>query len=223
MNSQGLFQDEMVIHGTPVQFGNMVKSFAAKHYQKGELDPYLVMDTQRSTYYAPNADPIIIFLGRDRFKDKGEVFPFGRVIAQSQPGQVATTLLEIAIMTVYAKGEAAKYWWDLLRDEIDRRGLRVERRMHVELPNNDQGEISSSNELTDREKEVAALLAEGLSNKMIAKHLVINVDTVKKHKQNIKSKWGMDTTDREEMRKKAVELGYKKSPSSSPVYPPVGE
>ena len=45
--------------------------------------------------------------------------------------------------------------------------------------------------LSDRELEVLDLLANGLSNKQIAKTLVISVETVKKHLKNIYGKLGV--------------------------------
>jgi DNA-binding CsgD family transcriptional regulator len=43
--------------------------------------------------------------------------------------------------------------------------------------------------LTGREREVAALLADGLSNKLIARRLCVAVSTVKNHIHNILDKW----------------------------------
>jgi NarL family two-component system response regulator LiaR len=45
-------------------------------------------------------------------------------------------------------------------------------------------------DLTDREREVLALLAEGLSNQQIAERLVITTATVKFHTRSIRSKLG---------------------------------
>jgi DNA-binding NarL/FixJ family response regulator len=49
-------------------------------------------------------------------------------------------------------------------------------------------------ELTDREREVLALIAEGLSNANIAEHLIISMKTVRNHVSNIFSK--MQVADR---------------------------
>ncbi|MGZ3602249.1 MAG: response regulator transcription factor, partial [Ktedonobacterales bacterium] len=51
-------------------------------------------------------------------------------------------------------------------------------------------------DLTDREREVLRLLAEGLSNQQIAERLVITPATVKFHTRSIRSKLG--TTSRTE-------------------------
>jgi DNA-binding NarL/FixJ family response regulator len=45
--------------------------------------------------------------------------------------------------------------------------------------------------LTERESEVAALVARGLQNKAVAHHLGIGVGTVKIHLHNIYSKLGI--------------------------------
>lgn len=45
--------------------------------------------------------------------------------------------------------------------------------------------------LTQREKQIAALLSDGFSNKRIAHHLMIEVSTVKNHVHNILSKVGV--------------------------------
>jgi len=49
------------------------------------------------------------------------------------------------------------------------------------------------NELTQREKQIAKLLAEGLSNKLIAKTLNIELSTVKSHVHNILGKMGVES------------------------------
>jgi DNA-binding NarL/FixJ family response regulator len=48
-------------------------------------------------------------------------------------------------------------------------------------------------ELTDREREIAALIADGLRNKDIARQLKISEGTVKAHLHNIYKKLGVDT------------------------------
>ena len=47
--------------------------------------------------------------------------------------------------------------------------------------------------LTDREREVLRLLAEGRSNQAIAEELVVAVGTVKRHVSNIMSKLGVES------------------------------
>ncbi|MBI4789676.1 MAG: response regulator transcription factor [Chloroflexi bacterium] len=56
-----------------------------------------------------------------------------------------------------------------------------------------QGQASDSEELTEREKEVAQLALEGKSNKAIAKKLNISVGTVENHMTNIHRKLGIES------------------------------
>jgi DNA-binding NarL/FixJ family response regulator len=59
-------------------------------------------------------------------------------------------------------------------------------------------------ELTDREREVLALMAEGRSNKAIAERLFITEHTVEKHVQNIFSKLEIPATTEDHRRVLAV-------------------
>jgi NarL family two-component system response regulator LiaR len=52
--------------------------------------------------------------------------------------------------------------------------------------------VVHGDELTDREREVLALLVEGLSNQEIADRLFLGIGTVKFHVRNIYSKLGVD-------------------------------
>lgn len=69
-----------------------------------------------------------------------------------------------------------------------------------------QGENTDTFEsLSDREKEVLALIAKGFSNKEIAEQLIISVKTVESHKSNVMEKLGLKT--RPELVKFAVKKG----------------
>lgn len=59
--------------------------------------------------------------------------------------------------------------------------------------------------LSEREKEVLALIAKGFSNKEIAEQLIISVKTVESHKSNVMEKLGLKT--RPELVKYAVKKG----------------
>lgn len=56
-----------------------------------------------------------------------------------------------------------------------------------------QGETDTFNLLSDREKEVLALIAKGYANKGIAEQLVISVKTVETHRGNLMEKLQMKT------------------------------
>jgi DNA-binding NarL/FixJ family response regulator len=59
------------------------------------------------------------------------------------------------------------------------------------LAQRQQGQTASIGSLTDREREVLALLAEGLSNKAIAARLYLSVRTVEGHLANLYSRLGI--------------------------------
>jgi DNA-binding NarL/FixJ family response regulator len=58
------------------------------------------------------------------------------------------------------------------------------------LPRLNRSREPSSTELTDREREVLALLAEGLANSEIAARLFVSVHTVRNHVANLSAKLG---------------------------------
>jgi ATP/maltotriose-dependent transcriptional regulator MalT len=60
-------------------------------------------------------------------------------------------------------------------------------------------------QLTPREEQVLGLLAQGLSNKEIAKHLYLSPDTIKDHIERLYGK--LEVADRVSALNKARELG----------------
>jgi two-component system, NarL family, response regulator LiaR len=83
----------------------------------------------------------------------------------------------------------------------------VEEESHTELPSKPEepsGQLLDES-LTDRELEVLPLLASGLTNREIARRLVISPGTVKHHVRHIASKLGV--SDRTQAAVRAVELG----------------
>jgi DNA-binding NarL/FixJ family response regulator len=58
------------------------------------------------------------------------------------------------------------------------------------LPRLQRGRQSGHSDLTEREREVLGLLAEGLSNAAIAKQLTVSVHTVRNHIANLSAKLG---------------------------------
>ena len=58
------------------------------------------------------------------------------------------------------------------------------------LPRFGRGSRHSASELTEREREVLALVAEGLSNAAIAERLVVSVHTVRNHIASLSAKLG---------------------------------
>ena len=54
--------------------------------------------------------------------------------------------------------------------------------------NVDLSNLSKFNSLSIREKEVALLIGDGMTNKQIGEHLYISIETVKTHRKKIKAK-----------------------------------
>jgi LuxR family maltose regulon positive regulatory protein len=69
-----------------------------------------------------------------------------------------------------------------------------------------EGDMRLLEPLTDREREVLALLFQGKSNKEIARAMFVSVDTVKTHLRHIYEKLGV--SDRNEAVRRARELGF---------------
>jgi DNA-binding NarL/FixJ family response regulator len=73
-----------------------------------------------------------------------------------------------------------------------------------------EGENSEYDQLTDREREVLQLVAEGRTNREIADMLVISVKTVLRHRTNIMEKLGFH--NRTELIKYAISMGLIEMP-----------
>ncbi|MEX3712215.1 response regulator transcription factor [Cytobacillus horneckiae] len=69
----------------------------------------------------------------------------------------------------------------------------TKRLMEEYIGNVNKGDADLFNLLSDREKEVLALIAKGYSNKEIAEMLIISVKTVETHKSNLMEKLQMKT------------------------------
>lgn len=82
----------------------------------------------------------------------------------------------------------------------------LQKREHP-TPHTGAGQANGSplEDLTDREREVLTLIAEGRSNQEIADSLVISVKTVNRHRENIMSKLNLHT--RVELVRYAIEKG----------------
>src|SRR5262249_23387266 len=106
-----------------------------------------------------------------------------------------------AVAAARAARDELGQWPGWRRDEIDALVRRLE-----------GGAGDSEGELTSREREVAALLAEGLSNADVARRLYISPKTAAVHVSNILMKLGMSS--RAEVAAWAVRTGLAKEVSS---------
>ncbi len=115
----------------------------------------------------------------------------GYVPKRAAPEELLTAIRAAATGQVYLYPSLAKL---LVRDFLD--GGRA------------SGEPASS-DLTDREQEVLAYLAEGASNEEIAKSLVISPKTVARHRENIMRKLNLHS--RAELVRYAIRKGIIKA------------
>jgi two-component system response regulator NreC len=76
---------------------------------------------------------------------------------------------------------------------------------YLDRPGRSGGTGRAFDILTEREREVLTLIAQGLSNQEIAEKLVISVKTVNRHRENIMTK--LDLHNRVELVRYAIEKG----------------
>ena len=62
------------------------------------------------------------------------------------------------------------------------------------LGERDSRNVASVQLLTNREREILTLVAQGMSNKLIAKRLALSVKTIEKHRSNFMRKLGLHNT-----------------------------
>ena len=67
------------------------------------------------------------------------------------------------------------------------------RRKFIEVVRQETSIRSATDVLSDREREVLVLMSRGMTNKQIAGKLVVSVNTIKKHAQNIFTKLNVDS------------------------------
>lgn len=127
------------------------------------------------------------------FTEDEKVFPAIQAGASSYLlKDVSPDDLVEAIRAAYA-GEARLHP-DIARKLMDQVAKRRDGEVHTQV-----------DELTDREREVARLIGQGLSNREIAQQLVISHRTVKTHVSNILSK--LDLNDRTQVAIYAIKSG----------------
>ncbi len=134
--------------------------------------------------------------GRLRAEIQGWIFSALARAGNDQMGQAATHLLK-AVLLAYPEGFIAPFAEEgaalspIIRALLADRNLDAYARRHleeVEKANRKAMAQPNSNELNEREREVVEHLAEGLSNKMIARRMGITDHTVKFHLKKVFSK-----------------------------------
>jgi non-specific serine/threonine protein kinase len=91
---------------------------------------------------------------------------------------------ELAADVTYWRRTGSRWMVDRMRERAATWGLAF-----PEIPE----ESTRARTLTRREREVAALVAEGLTNKQIAERLTLSVRTAESHVEQIRSKLGFRT------------------------------
>jgi DNA-binding NarL/FixJ family response regulator len=114
-----------------------------------------------------------------RFDQARSLFCAGRALRRARKWGAARNSLEDAIATFEQLGSEG--WAEQARSELARVGAR---------------RPSPSGELTAAERRVAALAAEGLSNKEIAQALYVTVNTVERHLSHAYTKLGVNSRTR---------------------------
>jgi DNA-binding CsgD family transcriptional regulator len=112
----------------------------------------------------------------NRFEEGRTRLLYGETLRRAKRRAEARQQLSAATAAFAAVGAAA--WERRARDELRAAGARLAR-------------PASGSALTAQESRVAALVAEGLSNKEIARHLVVTTKTVEGHLRNIFEKLGV--------------------------------
>lgn len=108
-----------------------------------------------------------------------------RVEVLAGAGQVALAQSELEPLVAYWRSAKADWYLGRLRDQLGRLGLTVAETR--------RSAPRSRGVLTRREREVAALVAEGLTNKEIADRLGISPRTAESHVEQIRAKLGCTT------------------------------
>jgi two-component system response regulator NreC len=133
---------------------------------------------------------LTIHEGREYFFEMLNAGASGYVPKSAAPEELLTAIRAVARGEVYLHSSVAAL---LLQDHL--------RRSRTGGPD----EPSSMSSLTDREREVLTLVAEGLLNKEIGEQLGISPRTVARHRENIMRKLGLHS--RTELVKYAIRIG----------------
>lgn len=150
--------------------------------------------TRRIKAQSPNTAVVALTIHEDQeyFFKMLEAGASGYVPKRAAPEELITAIRAAAANEVYLYPSLAKY---LVKDYLTQQSLAIA--------------YDSLNDLTPREQEVLAQLADGATNTEIAQELVISPKTVARHRENIMRKLNMHT--RTELVKYAIRKGIIKA------------
>ena len=150
--------------------------------------------TRRIKAQSPNTAIVALTIHEDQeyFFKMLEAGASGYVPKRAAPEELITAIRAAAANEVYLYPSLAKY---LVKDYLSQQSPAIA--------------YDSLNELTPREQEVLAQLADGATNTEIAQELVISPKTVARHRENIMRKLNMHT--RTELVKYAIRKGIIKA------------
>ena len=142
-----------------------------------EKPQVLVWDTRLSAYDLPlvSSDTAVLLLTEDAGFDSLPETVAGLLSRDEPPAALGIAIRQVARSEQYISPSLAVV-------------IRQKRQEKLSLTVAQKSVIPS---LTDREREILDLLAQGLSNKMIAAHLYLSVRTVEGHLANIYSRLGV--------------------------------
>jgi DNA-binding CsgD family transcriptional regulator len=150
---------------------------AARAASEGSLDSAAVFLAESAGLFGTEQVHLAETLARRR---RVEV-----LLQRNAPGDRETAQDELAAILPYWRKAKATWYLDQVKTWAEQRGLSFPADPVPEAPPS-----STRTVLTAREREVAALVASGLSNKQIAKKLVISERTAEGHVERILGKLG---------------------------------
>lgn len=146
--------------------------------------------TRRLRQEVPEAKVLILTMhgGDEYFFRALQAGALGYLLKEAAPADVISAIRSVHRGEVFLYPSVAKR---LVEDYL-RRAMAGE-------------ELTSYTKLTEREKEILRLIAQGLTNREIAEHLYLSINTVQSHRTHIMDKLNLQS--RAELMKYAIRVG----------------